>query len=134
MLTTVLQIAPFAGSLPTALCSRHTYSAIRAPVILALKRTYGYAGSSANSVSFQIPVLSLTYIPSLSASGSVAIITSASTFFARSIPMANADGSSGFGDLTVLKSPSGTVCSSTTYTCLKPSLLSTSLTGTFPVP
>ena len=73
-------------------------------------------------------------MPNLSASGSVAIITSASTFLANLIPISNADGSSGFGNSTVEKFPSGTACSSTTYTFLKPRRFRTSLTGIFPVP
>ena len=52
-------------------------------------------------------------IPTLSASGSVPITISASISLANAMAIFNASGSSGFGDLTVGKLPSGISCSFT---------------------
>ena len=62
----------------------------------------------------------LTAIPRRSASGSVPITISAPIALAFSIAICRASGSSGFGDLTVGKSPSGLACSSIIETCLYP--------------
>ena len=81
------------------------------------------------------PVLeSLEYTPSLSASGSVAKIISASFSLASLSASVNALGSSGLGYSSVVKSGSGFSCSGTTYTCLNPSSFNILLTGTLPVP
>ena len=79
-------------------------------------------------------LLSLTATPSLSQSGSVPITISASIFFASWSANSNASGSSGFGDLTVGKSPSGLAWDATTCTFLYPASSSTSGTDVIEVP
>ncbi len=63
---------------------------------------------------------SLTAIPSLSPSGSVPITISACFSSASFIAISSASGSSGFGDLTVGKSPFGSACSFTIKTLVYP--------------
>ena len=60
--------------------------------------------------------------------------TSAPTFFPNSTAYSNAPASSGFGDLTVEKSPSGTACSSTTCKPLKFACSNAFSTSINPVP
>ena len=73
-------------------------------------------------------------IPTLSESGSVAITRSALIFLAIFIASSNAADSSGLGDLTVGKFPSGLACSSTIYTLSKPKRFKTLGTRVAPVP
>ena len=68
----------------------------------------------------------LTAKPTLSASGSVPITISALTAFAKSIAILKASGSSGLGDFTVLKLPSGIACSLTICKSLNPAPFKTS--------
>ena len=70
--------------------------------------------------------LSRTAIPSLSPSGSVPMIISALCLYPSLSAIAKASVSSGFGDVTVGKSPSGTLCSSTINTLLNPAFCKTS--------
>ncbi len=76
----------------------------------------------------------LTAIPSLSASGSVAITRSALFFSAVSIAIFNASGSSGFGDFTVGKLPSVISCSGTLMMFRNPNSLRAEGISLPPVP
>ena len=67
-----------------------------------------------------MPWLFLTAIPNLSQSGSVPITISAFVCSAISIAILSASGSSGFGEITVGKSPSGVACCATTCTFVYP--------------
>ena len=58
--------------------------------------------------------------PTRSASGSLAITISASIFFANAIAIESASAFSGFGDTTVGKLPSFTICSGTQFTFSNP--------------
>jgi len=60
----------------------------------------------------------LTASPTRSLSGSVPTTISAFIFSAKAVAIAKASGSSGFGDFTVGKFPSGTSCSATIFTFL----------------
>ena len=64
--------------------------------------------------------MSLTAIPNRSESGSVPITISALILSANSNAIFNAAGSSGLGDFTVGKFPSGLRCSSTMVTSVNP--------------
>ena len=66
------------------------------------------------------PLLSLQAIPTRSASGSEAITMSASIFLAKAMAMESASAFSGFGDTTVGKLPSFTICSGTVLTFSNP--------------
>ena len=77
---------------------------------------------------------SLTAIPIRSQSGSVPNTISAFNSLANSIPKVKASLSSGFGDLTVEKSPSSFACSSTSETQWNPSFSNILETGTLPEP
>ena len=68
---------------------------------------------------YVLVLVSFTYTPSLSASGSVARIICASTFWANSKANLNAFLSSGLGYSTVGKFPSGSCCSFTIFIFLK---------------
>ena len=72
-----------------------------------------------------LPSVFLTATPSLSESGSVPITISAFVFSANANAMVNASGSSGFGDFTVGKFPSGSACSATIFTSVKPAFAKT---------
>ena len=85
-------------------------------------------------ISFMFPSVSLTATPNLSQSGSVPITISAPILFAKSVAIFKASGSSGFGDFTVGKSPSGTLCSSTICTSVYPAFAKASGTETIEVP
>ena len=120
--TIVLTNAPFLWIRPRSFLCERRYSAISIPDMLPVNDLYS-------------PLLtSLEYTPSLSASGSVARIISASTSFASFNAYVNALGSSGLGYSSVVKFGSGFSCSGTTYTFLNPSSLKILLTGTLPVP
>ena len=70
------------------------------------------------------PALSRTATPRRSESGSVPINISAPTALAKSVAILSAGFSSGFGDLTVGKLPSGVACSCTMWTSLYPACAS----------
>ena len=80
------------------------------------------------------PLRLRTATPIRSASGSVPTTISASFASARAVAIASAAGSSGFGDLTVGKSPEGTICSSTVRTLLNPALASAGIIALNDVP
>ena len=122
VVTMVLMRAPFAGRVPISFLSRRIYSAISIPDIFPVNGIYSPVAES------------FAYIPSLSASGSVARTMSASFSFASLRARVKALGSSGLGYSRVVNSGSGSSCSGTTYTCLNPSSDSIRLTGRFPVP
>ena len=83
--TIVLINAPFAGISLLSFFWDNSYSAIRSPDIFPVNEWYS-------------PVFeSFAYTPNLSASGSFASTTSASTFSANSSANLNAFASSGFG-------------------------------------
>ena len=69
-----------------------------------------------------------------SQSGSVAMITSALTSLANLSPYSNAAVSSGFGYSIVGNVPSGSFCSSTTWTFLNPRRARTVVTALYPAP
>ena len=71
-------------------------------------------------------MLFFTANPILSASGSVPITISALTDLAMFIAIFKASGSSGLGDFTVLKLPSGIACSLTICKSLNPAPFNTS--------
>ena len=81
-----------------------------------------------------LPWRSRTAIPIRSQSGSVPITISAPISSAFLSANVRASGSSGLGDFTVGKLPSGTACSSTMCTLVKPARLSTSGTIVIDVP
>ena len=122
MVTIVLTMAGFFGMRPHFVLSLNWYSAIISPDIFPVNGIY-------------LPVfVSSAYIPRRSASGSVARTMSAFFSFASLRASSNAFGSSGFGYSSVVNSGSGSSCSGTMYTFLKPSSDRTLFTGTRPVP
>ena len=72
-----------------------------------------------------LPSKSRTATPKRSESGSVPTTISAPILFAKAIAIDKASGSSGFGDFTVGKSPSGSACSGTIFTSLYPAFANT---------
>ena len=85
-------------------------------------------------INFMFPSVSLTATPNRSQSGSVPIRISASILSAKAVAIFKASGSSGFGDVTVGKSPSGRLCSSTICTFEYPALANASGTEMMEVP
>ncbi|MNE64647.1 hypothetical protein D3C80_1600680 [compost metagenome] len=73
-----------------------------------------------------LPSLLRTATPKRSQSGSVPTTISEFVLSAKASAIVKASGSSGFGDLTVGKSPSGTACSGTICTFLYPACDKTS--------
>ena len=86
------------------------------------------------STSTHSPSLFLQAIPTRSASGSEAMTMSASIFLAKLRASVSASPFSGFGDTTVGKFPSFTICSVTVFTFSNPQLLRADGTRTRPAP
>ncbi len=81
-----------------------------------------------------LPSASRTAMPKRSQSGSVPITISAFSLFAKSMAICSASGSSGLGETTVGKSPSGFAWASTTVTLVYPAISSTFGTMVIAVP
>ena len=118
--TTVVIITPFSGKRFCWCNAEMIESRINIPIWLPVNQCHCFS-------------LSRTITPRRSASGSLAKIRSSSSV-ACSTAILKASLSSGLGDPTVLKSPSGTICSLTTFTFSKPCCCNNSGTNRPPVP
>ena len=116
----VLTTAPFLGRVPVSRLRRRIYSSMSTPIWLPVSST-------------NLPSLSRTATPILSASGSVPMTMSLPISSASATPMERVSASSGLGTRTVENSVSGRACSGTTAGTM-PIFASTLVTGMYPVP